>query len=224
MGSVSSTACSTPRAWPVRGANCPASGIRPVRREYSESINDHAGTFLNTISAGGLVGTLVDTAVTTLFKADGSVDVIPPLTATKTAVTISDPQNGTTNPKSVPGAIVEYAIEVRNPTSETASAMALTDAIPANSSIIVTDIGAAGSGPIAITQGTPSSTLTATFTSLASVTDSFDFSNDNGATWTYTPVAGGNGVDASVTNIRARLAGAHAAGGVFTLKFRVRVK
>ena len=191
---------------------------------WVDVIPGHTGTFLNTISAGGLAGTLVDTAVTTLFQSNSSVDVIPPLTATKTAVTISDPQNGTTNPKAVPGAVVEYAIEVRNPTSEAASAMALTDAIPANASLIVTDIGTAGSGPIAITQGTPSSTLTATFTSLASVTDSFEFSNDNGVTWVYAPVAGSDGTDANVTTIRAKPTGTHAASGVFTLKFRVRVK
>ncbi len=185
---------------------------------------NQAGTFLNSISAGGLVGTLVDTAVASLFKADGICDVIPPLTATKTAVTISDPQNGTTNPKAVPGAVVEYAIEVRNPTSEAAGAMALTDAIPANSSLVVSDIGVGGSGPISITQGTPSSTLTYTFTSLASLTDSLDFSNDNGVTWTYVPVAGTGGADANVTTIRARLTGTHAASGLFTLKFRVKVK
>ena len=102
--------------------------------------------------------------------------------------------------------------------------MALTDAIPTNASLIVTDIGTAGSGPIAITQGTPSSTLTATFTSLASVTDSFEFSNDNGVTWVYAPVAGSDGTDANVTTIRAKPTGTHAASGVFTLKFRVRVK
>ena len=32
----------------------------------------------------------------------------------KSSVVISDPQNGTTNAKAIPGAIIEYAIRVRN--------------------------------------------------------------------------------------------------------------
>ncbi|RYG37296.1 MAG: hypothetical protein EON93_03830, partial [Burkholderiales bacterium] len=191
---------------------------------WVDVVPNAVGAYLNTINAGGPTATLVDTVVTTLFKAESSVNVIAPLTATKTTVTISDPQNGTTSPKAVPGAIVEYAIEVKNPTNEAVGAMALTDTIPSHSSLVVTDIGAAGSGPLVVTQGTPSSTLTYTFTTLASLTDSFEFSNDNGATWTYVPVAGTGGADANVTTIRAKLTGTHAAGGVFTLKFRVRVK
>lgn len=191
---------------------------------WVDVIPNAAGTFLNTINAGGLTGTLVDTVVTTLFKSESSCDVIEPLTATKSATVISDPQNGTTNPKAVPGAVIEYAIQVKNPTSEPVGAMALTDSIPANSSLVVADIGVAGSGPISVTQGTPSSTLSYTFTSLSSLTDSFEFSNDNGVTWTYVPVAGRGGADVSVTTIRAKLTGTHAAGGVFTLKFRVSVK
>ncbi|RYZ14325.1 MAG: hypothetical protein EON61_04110 [Alphaproteobacteria bacterium] len=191
---------------------------------WVDVVPNAVGAYLNTINAGGLTATLVDTVVTTLFEAESSVNVIAPLTATKTTVTISDPQNGTTSPKAVPGAIVEYAIKVENPTNEAVGAMALTDTIPSNSSLVVTDIGAAGSGPLIVTQGTPSSMLTYTFTTLASLTDSFEFSNDNGATWTYAPVAGTGGADANVTTIRAKLTGTHAAGGVFTLKFRVRVK
>lgn len=191
---------------------------------WVDVIPNQPGTFVNTINAGGLTGTLVDTVVTTLFKSESSCDVIAPLTATKTALTISDPQNGTTNPKAVPGAVVEYAIEVKNPTNEAVSAMALTDSIPANSSLVVTDIGTVGSGPISVTQGTPPSGLIYTYTSLASLTDSIEFSSDNGATWTYVPVIGAGGIDASVTTIRAKLTGTHAAGGAFTLRFRVKVK
>ena len=44
--------------------------------------------------------------------------------------------------------------------------------------------------------------LTYTFTSLGSITDDLEFSNDGGSTWTYTPVASGNGTDPAVTDIR----------------------
>jgi len=98
------------------------------------------------------------------------------------------------------------------------------NAIPANSSMIVTDIGSVGSGPLSFTQGSPSSTLSNSFTSLASTTDGLEFSNNNGTTWTYTLTVGAGGVDAAVTNVRATLTGNHAANGKFALKFRVKVK
>ncbi len=220
-GSAVVTAAAGTNSLKLVGATVAAAASCSV---WVDVLPNHTGTFLNTINAGGLTGTLVDTVVTTLFKSDGSCEVLEPLTATKTATTISDPQNGTTNPKAVPGAIVEYAIQVKNPTNEPVTAMALTDAIPANSSLVMADIGVAGSGPVSVTQGTPPSALVYSYTSLSSLTDSLEFSNDNGATWTYVPVVGAGGVDAAVTTIRAKPTGTHAAGGIFTLRFRVRVK
>jgi len=191
---------------------------------WVDVLPQNSGSFLNTINAGGLVANLLGSVVQTLFAAQGSCDVIEPLTAVKSAVTLSDPSNGATNPKSIPGAVVEYSIAVTNPSTDTPANVVVGDAIPANASLIVTDIGAAGSGPVSFTQGSPSSALSYVFTSLASTTDGLEFSNNNGSTWTYAPMAGVGGVDATVTNVRATLTGNHAAGGKFTLKFRVKVK
>lgn len=53
------------------------------------------------------------------------------LTAAKNSVIISDPLNGTTNPKMIPGATLQYCIIVSNATgSATATNVALTDVIP----------------------------------------------------------------------------------------------
>ena len=55
------------------------------------------------------------------------------LTATKTATIISDPQNGTTNPKMIPGATVEYCIQIANAAGGASAAnVIVTDPIPAN--------------------------------------------------------------------------------------------
>ena len=87
------------------------------------------------------------------------------------------------------------------------------------------DIASLGSGPVQFVDGSPSSGLTYTFTSLGSVSDDVDFSNDDGATWTYQPVPDADGVDSSVTDIRINPKGAFAGDNAqFTLKFRVRVK
>lgn len=54
------------------------------------------------------------------------------LTVLKTSKIISDPLNGTTNPKAIPGATVEYCISVANAAgSATASSVAISDPLPA---------------------------------------------------------------------------------------------
>jgi hypothetical protein len=53
------------------------------------------------------------------------------LTATKTSRVISDPLNGTTNPKLIPGAVVEYCIITSNAAgSATASNVGISDTLP----------------------------------------------------------------------------------------------
>jgi uncharacterized repeat protein (TIGR01451 family) len=53
------------------------------------------------------------------------------LTATKTSRVISDPFNGTTNPKMIPGAVVEYCIAVANAASSaTATGINISDEVP----------------------------------------------------------------------------------------------
>jgi trimeric autotransporter adhesin len=86
----------------------------------------------------------------------------------------------------------------------------------------VADIGTAGSGPAAFVAGTTG--LTYSFLSLASATDDIEFSNNSGASWTYTPVAGVNGADPAVTNVRMRPKGVMAASSTLTFRLRYRVK
>jgi hypothetical protein len=152
------------------------------------------------------------------------------LVLVKSVATISDPIDGVTRPKSIPGAIKEYTIVATNQGlgASDNNSVRLSDPIPAQTELVVTDIGGAGSGPVLFTQGSPTSGLTYTFTSLASAADSLEFSNNGGTTWTYTPTANGNGTDPAVTNIRVSPTGAFAARvGIapsFTLQFRVRVR
>jgi len=54
------------------------------------------------------------------------------LTVTKTSRVISDPTNGTTNPKMIPGALVEYCIQLANAAGgATATSPAISDTLPA---------------------------------------------------------------------------------------------
>lgn len=153
-----------------------------------------------------------------------SVVFRPALEFLKTSTAISDPVNGTTNPKHIVGGIVEYSLRMTSPAgyTVTSNSIIVSDATPANADLVVTDIGLAGSGPAALVAG--SSGLTYTFTSLASATDNIDFSNNGGATWTYVPVANANGVDPTVTHVRVRPQGTMTASSIATVRLRYRVR
>ena len=65
------------------------------------------------------------------FAEDDYTILAATLTATKTSRVISDPFNGTTNPKMIPGAVVEYCISVANATgSATANGVTISDEVP----------------------------------------------------------------------------------------------
>ncbi|MGZ8418524.1 MAG: hypothetical protein ACXWU3_03485 [Allosphingosinicella sp.] len=65
------------------------------------------------------------------FAEDDYVILAASLTATKTSRVISDPFNGTTDPKMIPGAVVEYCISVANGSgSATASGINISDEVP----------------------------------------------------------------------------------------------
>jgi hypothetical protein len=157
--------------------------------------------------------------------------IIPALTVVKSSALISDPYNNTTNPKAIPGARTTYNITVTNTNAGTADSgtTVISDAVPSNMRLYVGDLGGAGSGPVAFTNGATSSGLTYTFTSLASTTDSIAFSNNGGSTWTYTPVPDANGYDGNVTNFRVTPTGTFngASGGnnpSFLLQLRMEVR
>jgi hypothetical protein len=175
-----------------------------------------------------LTGTATVSGQTSEFSGTVIVTGGPTLQVRKQVQVISDPLNLTTNPKSIPGAVQQYALRVTNLGTGTVdnNTFAIVDKVPVNTRLFVGNLGAPGSGPIAFVNGTPSSALTWTFSGLNNLTDDVDFSNDGGATWTYVPVPDANGYDAAVTDIRLRPKGVMA-GGVggpnFELQFRVLV-
>jgi uncharacterized repeat protein (TIGR01451 family) len=211
----------------LSGATIPGSSSCTVTINVTATVG---GTYTNTIAAGALVtsgGTNAAAASDTL-----TVNA-PSISAVKSSVALSDPFNSTTNPKRIPGGFVTYSVVVTNSGDGAVDSdtVIVLDTIPANTDLYVGDVGGVGSGPVAFTQGSPTSALTYSFTSLASTTDDVSFSNDGGATFTYTPVPNGSGVDAAVTHIRINPKGAMAADAVagppspnFTVSFRVRVE
>ncbi|MDH5535071.1 MAG: right-handed parallel beta-helix repeat-containing protein, partial [Betaproteobacteria bacterium] len=139
---------------------------------------------------------------------------LPP-TITKLSTVISDPYNSTSAPKAIPGAVVEYTLLVSNPgVPMTTDSVVITDVIPPNTSLCVNATCGAGASPVVFVQGTPTSGLTYTFTSLGSTTDDVSFSSIAApTTFNYTPVpAAATGCDANVAAIRINPKGTFADG------------
>ncbi|MEO1015940.1 MAG: H-type lectin domain-containing protein [Pseudomonadota bacterium] len=153
------------------------------------------------------------------------------LTAAKTVSIEEDPVTGAGAAYAIPGARARYAIRVDSVGNAPidADTVSFVDAIPADVSMIVADIGVAGSGPVRFLDGTPSSNLTYAFGGLSDPSDDLEFSNDGGLTFTYTPTAQTDGSDPAVTHIRVQPKGAfaEAAGGAtpyFVLEFDALVR
>ena len=58
---------------------------------------------------------------------------------TKTSVVISDPINGTDNPKAIPGAVVEYTITLTNTGTADATNVVITDVLPVDTTFIAAE-------------------------------------------------------------------------------------
>lgn len=189
---------------------------------YSSVLSCTDGTLVGTdgkiggqLTIGTTGATVVCTYTNTYF---------PPPTVTKTSAAYSDPINGTTNPKMLPGALVDYTITLTSAAGYSADANSyfVFDALPSQTELFVNSIGGSPAGPMSFTAG--SSGLTFTYSNLSSLTDDLDFSNNGGASWTYVPTPDANGIDTAVTNIRVNPKGSMAASSTFTLRFRTRIK
>lgn len=140
---------------------------------------------------------------------------------------ISDGVSGT-NPKALPGAIVEYQAHVANYGQLFASNnVAVTTAVPSNLSLFVEDDGSDSFLPFVFIDGSPPSSLICLFAALADQADCIEFSDDGGASFNYQPIPDGEGVDSNITHVRFRLTGAMAPAllqpASFTVRFRMKV-
>jgi uncharacterized repeat protein (TIGR01451 family) len=135
----------------------------------------------------------------------------PNFTMQKSSAVISDPLNGTSNPKAIPGAVIEYTLVVTNTGFDytDSNQFEISDALPPDTALLVSNIPG-GSGPIGFTDGPTSSGTTWTFSGLSSLSDSISFSTD-GSDFSYAPTASGDGTDASVTHIKLKPQGSFAA-------------
>ena len=143
---------------------------------------------------------------------------------------ISDPVNGTSNPKAIPGAIVQYLINVINTGTEPTDpdTVVVWDDGPADAKMCLI---ARSGGPVIFGEPSGSSGLTYDYGGAGSIpgdlavtTDDLEFSNDDGVSFAYVPTADADGCDAAITDFRVNPAGGFAAGQQFTITVRYQVQ
>jgi uncharacterized repeat protein (TIGR01451 family) len=151
------------------------------------------------------------------------VPLNPTLSIAKASLAVSDPVNGTTNPKRIPGGVVEYVITVTNrgPGRVDASTIVLTDPVPANTALYVTT---SSGNPVVFADGTPVSGLGYSYAANVS----YSSQAGGGAPFNYVPVPDAQGFDANVRVIGISPTGALNAASAsgnpsFTIRFRVRI-
>jgi uncharacterized repeat protein (TIGR01451 family) len=125
----------------------------------------------NVLSDAATSGSLSATDIANDGKSSDNDDYTvsaPTLAVTKQSRIVSDPVNNLTNPKAIPGAVVEYCIVVVNSGAAAADSVAVSDTLPTQTTGVVssgflngTYTGTPGSGTCNL-DGTAGGTITAT--------------------------------------------------------------
>ncbi|WP_298200302.1 hypothetical protein [Novosphingobium sp.] len=178
---------------PANATNTQASGIVLTARASAAGTAGTQGALLTATTTANTAGVdtvfgdaagATDAASDGAFSARGSYTVAAAvLSVNKYATIISDPINGTTNPKAIPGAVLEYCLAVANGTgAATATGLTLSDPLPStvtyNSAfgifVNATVTGTTCSGGTAggTFAATPTPTVSGTLTNLAAGTSS----------------------------------------------------
>lgn len=162
-------------------------------------------TFVDTVF-GDLAGDTGDAAGDGRHSDDDEYDVVTAsIVVVKSSTVISDPFNGLSSPKAIPGAVVEYCLDVLNSGAAAAGTIILSDAIPANTTYVAGSIKSAPTG---------SGTTCDVGTGAVEDDDNSDGAEVDGATGDY-------GV--SVANTVTVRTGSISAGNRFKATFRVTV-
>ncbi|MCB2089506.1 MAG: hypothetical protein R3E18_12830 [Sphingomonadaceae bacterium] len=120
---------------------------------------------VDTVLADGNGGLTGDANYDGIYKAADDYKVLTAaLTVVKSSKIVSDPVNGTTNPKAIPGAVIEYCIAVSNAAGgTTASNITVTDVVPSDLTFVSGSIKLDGTltGSVCNADGTAGGTYTA---------------------------------------------------------------
>ncbi len=174
-------------------ANCAGTASTATEAfEYTFAIPSTAAAGFWTASVTGHEGT----EATVTQTANGSFDVdVPSLLIMKTAAVSTDPVEGATRPKAIPGATVQYTILVQNNGRGPADSgsLVLADAVPTNTAFDLT-----AATPFIFTDGSTASGLSAPV---------MTFSNNGGTSYVYSPSCTRPCTDTAITNFKMTFTG-----------------
>ncbi len=171
---------------------------------------DEAYEYTYTIPAPGTAATGFWTATVTgnegsegtvTHTANGSFDVdLPALLIVKSVAVATDPVEGVTRSKAIPGATVQYTIQVQNNGrgSVDSGSLVISDPVPTN-----TVLSLPAKPPFTFTDGSTSSGL-----SVSALDGSIVYSNNGGTTYVYVPACTRPCTDSAITNFKITLNGA----------------
>jgi len=112
--------------------------------ETNTGVVDDA-TFIDTVF-GDVAGD-TDAAQDGAHSDDDQYNVVTAsIVVTKSSSVVSDPFNGGTNPKAIPGAVIEYCLDVNNTGAVAAASIVLTDVVPTNTTFVSGSIKTAATG------------------------------------------------------------------------------
>jgi hypothetical protein len=148
---------------------------------------------------------------------------------TRSTTVISDSMSNA-NPRLFTDSVMDYRLSISNPAGNLLTPVrniVIVENMPTNCDLQVTDIAAAGKGPVEFLDGSllgtglVSSGLTYTYNPAA--VDSIEFSTD-GVTFFSTVAATSGNYNPSIRAVRITLAGTFATSTTFQLRYRVRIK
>ena len=155
----------------------------------------------------------------------------PDILLMKSSQVVSDPVNTASNPKRIPGSLIDYTITASNQdkAATDGSSVVIRDLLPGNLDLFLGDLGAGA--PFQLVDGSAPSGISFDFIAVDSPADDVDFTDDAGASpvdWSYQPSVSGD-YDPAVEGFRIRFDGA--LGGQtgptapsFSIRYRARLE
>ena len=156
----------------------------------------------------------------------GSAVIDVTLIVTRRDVTIAltnvatwDPDNGTRQPKTLPGGRGRLLVTISNPDliplDEGTFSILLPR--PAGTTVALDGDGTADPAVVRMSEGATPSTVAIRYAGPGDMTDDVDFSADAGGSWTFVPVAGDPASQSQVTHVRVRPRGTMAKQSSFAV-------
>lgn len=175
--------------------------------------------------AGNCTGTLTQGSATAKVTIKLTV-AAKPMGVQISYVTTWDPISGTNAPKTLPGSKQRASLTLTNNDIIPLDLNTLAIVLPtvAKTAVALDGDGTFNPTVVRSAQGSPASGLTLSYTNPADQGDDVDFSNNNGTSWTYVPVAGDAATQGAVTGVRFRPKGSMAASSSFTMSIPYSVK